>query len=215
MNKLNLNIGIGLMLLLGLVLMSADHIDAPAVSGGSSDITDFYVFQGKNTDNLVFVANLQGLLSPMASESSIFNENVLVEFNIDTNGDAIEDLVIQAIPRDGKMYFFGPVAAGSTGLNSEIMTSATMTEVAITSYGDDATIGTNGNIKAFAGPRDDPFFFDFGKYNEVIAGTASSFDNPGNDTFAGTNVMSIAIEVPKSMVGGSGTINTWVETKTK
>jgi len=27
--------------------------------------------------------------------------------------------------------------------------------------------------------------------------------------------MSVVIEVPKSSIGGSGTINTWVETKTK
>ena len=39
--------------------------------------------------------------------------------------------------------------------------------------------------------------------------------DPGTDTFAGTNVMSVVIEVPKSSIGGTGTINTWVETKTK
>jgi len=38
---------------------------------------------------------------------------------------------------------------------------------------------------------------------------------PGSDTFAGTNVMSIVVEVPKQLIGGSGTINTWVEAKTK
>ena len=32
----------------------------------------------------------------------------MTEINIDNNGDNIEDLVIQSIKRDGKMYFFGP-----------------------------------------------------------------------------------------------------------
>ena len=67
----------------------------------------------------------------------------------------------------------------------------------------------------FAGPRDDPFFMDFAQYSAIIGGTATGFNNPGADTFAGSNVMSIVIEVPKAMIGGLGTINTWVETKTK
>ncbi|MGB5667213.1 MAG: molecular chaperone DnaK, partial [Maribacter sp.] len=46
-------------------------------------------------------------------------------------------------------------------------------------------------------------------------GTATSFNDPGSDTFAGSNVMSIVVEVPKTMIGGSGTINTWVESKSK
>jgi len=67
----------------------------------------------------------------------------------------------------------------------------------------------------FAGLRDDPFFFDFGQYSAIIGGTATSFNNPGTDTFAGSNVMSIVVEVPKSTLGGTGTLNTWVETKKK
>ncbi len=215
MKKMKFKLGIGTLLLLGLGLMSADHIDAPAVSGGASDITDFYGFQGEDNDNIVFVANLQGLLSPNNTANTTFDENTLVEFNIDTNGDAVEDLIIQAIPRDGKMYFFGPIAPSSTGKNGMVMTSAARNEVAITEYGQTPVISSNDGMKMFAGPRDDPFFMDFAKYGEIIGGTATGFDDPGTDTFAGTNVMSIVVEVPKNMIGGSGSINTWVETKTK
>ena len=87
--------------------------------------------------------------------------------------------------------------------------------VDITSYGTSPIVQTTAGISAFAGPRDDPFFFDFNQYTAIIGGTASGFNNPGTDTFAGTNVMSIVVEVPKSMIGGSGTINTWVESKSK
>ena len=199
------------------VAIAADHIEAPAVSGGTSDITDYYAFQGENTDNIVFVANVQGLLSPNATGSASFDENVLIEFNIDTGTDNVEDLVIQAIPRDGKMYFFGPSTPTSTGLNSSILTSATAQgSVDITPYGQTSpNIGMANGMSFFAGPRDDPFFMDFAQYGEIIGGMASGFDNPGADTFAGTNVMSIVVEVPKSMIGGTGTINTWVESKRK
>ncbi|WP_452596496.1 DUF4331 family protein [Pontimicrobium sp. MEBiC01747] len=215
MKKIKILLGTAVLGIAGFFMVAADHIDAPAVSGGSSDITDFYAFQAQDTDNVVFVANVQGLLSPTTTGSAMFDENVLVEFNIDTTGDNVEDLVIQAIPRDGKMYFFGPVAPSQTGLNSTIQTSATQTVVDITAYGASPEITTNGEIKAFAGPRDDPFFMDFARYGEIIGGTATSFNSPGTDTFAGTNVMSIVIEVPKALVGGSGTVNTWVESKSK
>ncbi|WP_405569133.1 DUF4331 family protein [Winogradskyella sp. Asnod2-B02-A] len=200
-----------------LVAIAADHIDAPAVQGGTSDITDFYAFEGEDDSNIAFVANVQGLLgSGSDTQNAAFDENVLIEFNIDTNDDKIEDLVIQATARDGKMYFFGPVAPSQTGLNSTIAsTTANQASVDISAYGESATIENANGMKFFAGPRDDPFFMDFAQYGQIIAGNASSFNSPGTDTFAGTNVMSIVVEVPKSMIGGSGTINTWVESKRK
>lgn len=200
-----------------LVAIAADHIDAPAVQGGTSDITDFYAFEGEDDSNIAFVANVQGLLgSGSDTQNAAFDENVLIEFNIDTNDDKIEDLVIQATARDGKMYFFGPVAPSQTGLNSTIAsTTVNQASVDISAYGESATIENANGMKFFAGPRDDPFFMDFAQYGQIIAGNASSFNSPGTDTFAGTNVMSIVVEVPKSMIGGSGTINTWVESKRK
>ena len=210
-------LGIGLLLAAGLFLISADHIDAPAVQGGSSDVTDFYAFQGANTDNMVFVANVQGLLSPSATSEASFDESVMIEFNIDNNGDFVEDLVIQAVPRNGKMYILGPVEPMQTGLTSTLTAESAkdVTSVKITAYGEEAVTATKGGITAFAGPRDDPFFFDFAQYSAIIAGEASGFNDPGTDTFAGTNVMSVVVEVSKSIIGGSGTINTWVESKRK
>lgn len=217
MKNLKKTLGVGLLALAGFIaVIAADHIDAPAVQGNNSDITDFYAFQGQNTDNLVFVANTQGLLSPSATGAATFSEDVLIEFNIDNTGDNVEDLVIQAIPRDGKMYFFGPVAPSQTGLNSNIaVTAQPVGVVDITPYGSNAIISINAGMSFFAGPRDDPFFMDFAQYTQIIGGMASGFNDPGSDTFAGTNVLSVVVEVPKSMIGGSGTINTWVETKTK
>ncbi|WP_055448401.1 DUF4331 family protein [Lacinutrix mariniflava] len=217
MKKFKILLGASAIAVAGFFMVAADHIDAPAVAGGTSDITDFYAFQGEDTDNIAFVANVQGLLGAGAeTQDAAFDENVLIEFNIDTNGDNIEDLVIQAIPRDGKMYVFGPYAPSTTGLNSTINDAASRTVVDITAYGETAVTATSSTgVTAFAGPRDDPFFMDFARFGEITGGTASSFNNPGTDTFAGSNVMSIVVEVPKSMIGGSGTINTWVESKSK
>lgn len=200
----------------GSILWAADHIDSPAVTNQSSDITDVYAFRGADANNLVFVANTQGLLSPSATGAAKFDANTLIEFNVDNNNDNIEDLVIQAIYDGSKMKFYGPVAPSEKGTRSRLEGAATA-EVAVTAYGSTAVTATGSNgIKVFAGPRDDPFFFDLDQFKKIIGGTATSFNNPGNDTFKGTNVLSIVVEVPKTLLGASsGKVNMWVETKKK
>jgi hypothetical protein len=211
-------LGISTLLVAGLCVIAADHIDAPAVAGGTSDVTDFYAFQGENTDNVVFVANVQGLLSPSATTTASFDENIMIEFNIDTDGDAVEDLVIQAVQKNKFMFFIGPFIPSQTGLVSTVepQNFGVSSNVSITPFGSDAIIETSDNgMKFFAGPRDDPFFFGFAQFSAILLGNATSFNNPGSDTFAGSNVMSVVVEVPKAMLGGSGSVNTWVETKRK
>lgn len=209
--------------LAGGIIMAADHIDAPAVTGPGStspgnDITDIYAFQSPaDNSKMVFALNTQGLLSPGASATAAFPSNVMYEINIDNTGDNIEDLVIQCLVQNGKMRVYGPVAVGTPGTVSTVKTSAAMTEVNVTAYGAaTVNIGTNSNgTRAFAGPRDDPFFFDLVRFKEILGGTQPGFRSPGVDSFAGTNVMSIVVEVPKSLLGAAATINVWGETKSK
>lgn len=201
----------------GGILYAADHIDTPAVTSQTTDITDVYVFRAQDPNNLVFVANSQGLTSPANSATLKFDENTVLEFNIDKTGDNVEDLVIQCKydAASNKMKVYGPVMPSATGTKSKLEGSVTA-EVAVTAYGAAAATGTGtSGIKVFAGPRDDPFFFDLNKYKAILAGTATGFANPGTDTFAGTNVLSIVVEVPKSLIGASASINVWLETKKK
>lgn len=209
--------------LVGGIIFAADHIDAPAVTGPGStspgnDITDVYAFQSPaDNSKMVFVINTQGLLSPTASATASFPSNVMYELNIDNTGDNVEDLVLQCLVQNGKMRVYGPVAPAAPGLSSTVRTNGPATEVAVTAYGA-GSISTAQNAngtRIFAGPRDDPFFFDLVRFREVIAGTQPGFRNPGVDTFAGTNVMSIVVEVPKSLLGSAATINVWAETKSK
>ena len=209
--------------LLGGVLFAADHIDAPAVTGPgntspANDITDIYAFQSPaDNSKMVFALNTQGLLAPAATGAAQFPSNVMYEINIDNTGDNVEDLVIQCLIQDGTMRAYGPVAVTTPGTSSTVITSGPSTDVSVTAYGATSpSIGTNSNgINVFAGPRDDPFFFDLGRFKEIIAGTQTSFRSPGVDAFAGTNVMSIIVEVPKTLLGSAATINVWGETKSK
>jgi len=200
----------------GLYLIAADHIDAPAVTGKGSDITDVYAFQSPaNANNMVFVVNVQGLLAPSATAAATFDPEVMIEINIDNSAtkDNVEDLVIQATFEGGKVQVYGPVAPAQTGLMSTVSGGAAV-EGAISTYTGTPSFGEGNEIKVFAGPRDDPFFFDLGQYKKVIAGTATSFNNPGTDTFAGTNVLSLVIELPKSKLG-TGPINIWATSNRK
>lgn len=203
----------------GGILYAADHIDTPTVTGQAGDITDLYVFQGQTTSNLVFVGNTQGLLTPGTTAAAKFDANTIIEFNIDNNGDAVEDLVIQCKydATTNKMQVYGPVAPSETGTRSKLEGSVTA-ETSVTPYGA-GTISTGTGatgIKVFAGPRDDPFFFDLNQFKKIIAGTATNFNNPGTDAFAGTNVLSVVVEVPKSLISSPlGKVNVWLETKKK
>lgn len=207
------------------LFIAADHVDAPGVAGTSADIADFYAFEPTTgSDNTVFIVDVQSNVLPDLTYGT-FDEDVLIEINIDLDGDLIEDQVIQAIPRDGTMYFFGPFNPSSTGLSSQVATENALGSVEISST-TAITALTDNNVLLFAGPRQDAFYFDFTRFNEVIAPSPSDnsgFNVPGTDTFNGSNTLSIALEVPNSLIGnptaqnvlGVPVYKTWVTTNRK
>lgn len=198
-------------------LIAADHIDAPAVTGTGFDITDYYAFQSPtNSNNMVLVVTWKGLLAPSATAAASFEDDLMIEINIDNSAtkDQVEDLVIQATFGNGKVIVRGPATPVQTGVTGKLVGGNTV-EANITAYGSNAVVGEGNGMKIFAGPRDDPFFFDLNQYKAILAGTAGSFNDPGMDTFAGTNALALVVELPKSMLGASDTINTWVTTNRK
>jgi hypothetical protein len=251
MRKLILSLGIVLSAASVIYLVGADHIDAPAVGSlttGSTveDITDYYAFESpSNSDNYVFVVNVSGLTAPGASVS--FSDDTLYEFNIDSDGDNVEDQLIQVFFRDGKAITYGVVAASAqTGLTSQIVAGTNRVSAEISAS------ATVGGVSLFTGMRDDPFFMDFFRFVDIVNGVGASLaagdpnpgvysadrdsdpdtegvqpypasfraagdmDDPAVDTFAGSNVLSIVVEVPKSAIGDTdGKFSSWVETKSK
>lgn len=61
--------------------------------------------------------------------------------------------------------------------------------------------GPAAGVKAFAGQRDDPFFLDIRVFNLVYGG---DFSEVGNNSLAGKNVNTVAIQVPKSRLARRG-----------
>src|SRR5882724_9255755 len=77
---------------------ASDHADTPDIAANpGTDITDVFAFPSpSDSTKVVFVMNVHPLIGPGMGGSVSFDPNVLYQFKIDTNGDGIEDKVIQA-----------------------------------------------------------------------------------------------------------------------
>lgn len=198
---------------------AADHLDAPGLTppGGDlrTDITDVYAFRAK-TGKTVLVLNVNGLTkagkqAPFASSAPSVKRTERVTYNlrVDNNGDARADVVLG----------IGFGRPDGRGVQSMVVTRNGKTIVrGRTSAFGDARVNRGGGATAFAGMRDDPFFFDLNGFLNILSKKAGeSFlgcKSPRKDAFAGTNVSSIVLELPASMLTrrGSSAIGVWATT---
>jgi hypothetical protein len=184
-------------------LGAADHRDSMTIENDQAvDIADVYSFVSPTSSvNVVLAMTVPGLVPP--SEDRFFDPNALYQFKIDTNGDAVEDLVIQAYATgtgsDQTLHFRGPAVPPTTGAVNELLPGGDDATVQFSTAGQ-TRVATGGGLTVFAGVRDDPFFFDLARFRQVVAGEETSFRNPGVDTFAGTNALAIVVEVPRTML---------------
>jgi hypothetical protein len=176
------------------------------------DIADVYSFRSPaDPSNLVLAMTVPGLVPP--AETRSFGEDALYQFKIDNDGDAVEDLVIQAFATGSgssqTIHLRGPAEPVTTGAVNRLLPGSDAASVQI-STGATAITATGGGLTVFAGVRDDPFFFDLARFNEIRMGMATAFRDPGVDTFAGSNALAIVVELPASMVvGDDPTIGVW------
>jgi hypothetical protein len=197
---------------------AADHVDAPGLTppGGNLqlDITDVYAFRARN-GNTVLVQNVYGLPAPgtrpvfaSGAPSVARTQAVTYWFRIDTNGDAAADVNIG-------VSFSKPNARGVQTMtvtrNGERLLSGT------TSRDKAVTMNRSGMVRAYAGLRDDPFFFDLDGFINILSSeSGKSFlgcTGARTDFFAKKNVSSIVLELPASMVRGSSSqVGVWAAT---
>jgi len=189
-------------------IQASDHKDSALLAADpAADIADVYTFRSPvNPDNIVLAMTVSGFIPPSEASTTFFDPNVLYQWKIDNNGDAVEDLVIQAFVTgtggNQVMHFRGPAAPSVTGATSRVVDGP---ETATVRVGNTETpiVASRDGMTVFAGVRDDPFFFDLVQFKKIIAGQATSFRNPGIDSFAGTNVLAIVVELPSARLGGT------------
>ena len=203
----------------------SDHREAPTVDGlPEGDLTDVYCFTDPNDATKVdFIMNVNPFAVPAESGGYAFSPDFLYQFKIDNTGDAREDLVIQVVfdqPGQGQTAsIYGPAAPTTTGARNTLL-GGTPTVTGL--FG--TTFGSASTVQAFVGLRDDPFVFDFGQFTRILNNQQDLFrqvgafrgrpvrsdGTSGVDAFAGFNLTSIVVSVPKAMVRGSGSmINVW------
>jgi len=189
-------------------MQASDHKDSALLAADpAADIADVYTFRSPvNPDNIVLAMTVSGFIPPSEASTTFFDPNVLYQWKIDNTGDAVEDLVIQAFVTgtggNQVMHFRGPAAPSVTGATSRVIDGPETATVRVSNT-ETPIIGSRNGMTVFAGVRDDPFFFDLVQFKKIIAGQATSFRNPGIDSFAGTNVLAIVVELPSAQLGGT------------
>jgi hypothetical protein len=193
----------------------ADHRDGPAATGAAPlDITDVYAFRSPTAnDNLVVAFGVNGLTTPDQNGNAKFSSTGSYLVHVDNNGDLADDATVTV-----KFDNSNPQKYTITGLGANPITGT------VTPAGSSPNVTTTGGIKTFAGLRDDPFFFDLTAFKKFVAGPyvpaaglRAAADGAPADTFAGTNVGFVVIELPIVALTGAansntGVIKAWVST---
>lgn len=191
-------------------VMSADHAESPGTDADpAADLADVFIFPSpQSATRTVAAITFGGRSAPRSRIDGSFycDPNVLYTLNIDRANasgafDSIPDVQIYA--RFGKNY------SGDCGLQLENVPGAGGTFSGPVEQVFESSTG----LKAFAGLRNDPFFFDAEGYAALIAsfaGAGQSGDvvgafrlagsQPRRDSFANRNVSAIVFEIDNNML---------------
>lgn len=205
-------------------VMASDHQDTPLVEMSPRfDVNDVYAFPApSDPTHTVLILGTSSPITPARTPSFTFGtkDQELYQIKIDNTGDAHEDLVFQ-ITFTGKagkqkVTLRGPVAPNSVGTMNTLVGGKQI-------KGYTNTVIQSGDIKLFAGPRDDPFFIDLeaffrilpdrkpegGPLSTITQGPltfrAATGSDPAVDFLRGINDMAIVIELPTSMIANPST----------
>ena len=219
---------------------ASDHADtAENANRAGADLSDVFIFpSASNPDNVVLAMNVHPLIPTGQSAGVGFDTGVLYQFKVDITGDAVEDLVIQAkfsgSAPNQQVAIAGPMKPLTTGT----------TAIYGRRYPTLGTLNTpfspTPGMTVFAGPREDPFFFDLERFFQILPDRATPLtgmqvetpnpnaphlltfrgfppNNFGGDTsashdfLAGYNLLSIVVDLPRASLGG-GKIGLWCTT---
>ena len=181
---------------------ASDHRESPAIQGDPHcDLTDFYAFLNpRDSSKLVLVMAVNPFQTTVQEGTYHFTPDARYRFNIDNNGDAIADHVIDV--SFGAYNTATHKQAYTARISNDISVTGVVTEGTRITHEPNPPVITDGpqGIRTFAGTRDDPFFIDTVGVQRTFAGTGRF---TATDALAGYNVSAIVIELPVSMVTGA------------
>ena len=195
-----------------------------------TDLSDLHVFPGSNPNNVVLSMSVHPLIPAGNPNNVSFDQDVLYQFKIDTTGDGVEDLVIQArfvgTGANQKVLIAGPVKPSRTGTMTQFQTPYSLTGT----FG--VPFSPTPGMNVFAGVRSDPFFIDLEQLFTILPDRGDPLKNPpttpagqanvpqatswrpagqARDFLANSNVLALVVELPKAKLGG-GKVGIWETT---
>jgi CubicO group peptidase (beta-lactamase class C family) len=167
---------------------AADHLDPPAGAGDPlADILDLYAFIaplcwsqydagcGGDPEELILAITV----NPAATGATRFSPDLVYHFHLENEAGETGQI---------DCSFNREQVVTCTGLGGLSVQSRV------------GEIARNGDIRVFAGLRDDPFFFDQEAFDELAASGLSAFSPPGADYHAGSNVMALVLGIRISAI---------------
>jgi hypothetical protein len=195
---------------------AADHGDAPNIDNDSgADIADVFLFVDPNDSTKVCIlGTVHGFIVPgEAGNFGTFDSDILYRFAIENTGDAKPDAFID-ITFSERTKSTDPQTAivKLPGKGNQFTAPTTPPTLAATANPQTVTTDPTSGVKFFAGEVDDPFFFDIPGFQRFVASVNAGSPDPstltrGRDTFAGYNVMGIALSLPRDLVRGAASNN--------
>jgi hypothetical protein len=199
-----------------LLAAGADHLDAPSLGSASNvndqlrvnkirgplDINDVYTFDGTIGSTTVLAVTVNPAVNLLGPRT--FQAGAEYRINVDRTGDAVEDLRYT-------VTFGQPDARGVQSYVVKLGSRAVAS-----GFTDDAKgqSQSRDGVRAFAGVRSDPFFFDLLGFLGSVRGQGTDcLGCTPTDFFIGLNTLAIVLEVPNAQLGGNGTgIGVWATT---
>ncbi len=199
------------------VAVAADHNDSPIVATDSRlDITDVFAFRSPNNpDHFVIII---GHFSPevLGEDVPQFSPTGTYQIYIDTTNDYISDNTVT-------FHFTDTVDGGQTFEVSGVPGAGILSGT-VTPPGDTPIVTSDGSSSAFAGTRDDPFYFDLDAFKNITktpcvpsAGLRCPGTGAPVNFFSGRNIAALAIEfpvvaLPEIRSSDSGVLHVWAKT---
>jgi hypothetical protein len=199
---------------------AADHGDSPSVDNDSgADLADLFAFLDPNDNTrVILISTVHGFIVPgEAGNFAAFDPSVQLRFDLEQTGDAKPDasIIITFSPRTGStdpqiatitLPGKGPVK------KRQFTAPTTPATFAATAKPQTVTTDPTSGVAFFAGEVDDPFFFDGVAFSRFVASVKAgtpdtSVFSRGRDTFAGYNVLAVALSLPVALVRGKATNN--------
>jgi hypothetical protein len=194
------------------------HISGPrAVAEPIADITDLYAFPSpEHPGRLVLVLNTL----PFAPPSAVFSDGLIYRFRLrpltaNAQQDGVpfaaggEEIVIECV-------FSAPAGGHGADGREQEGTCSVPASGAVPIRVTDECGGQADGVRVFAGPRWDPFIMDAPATLKTIATGKLAFTDPGAIYLDGKNVLSLVVEVDRTVLpGGAELVGVVAETLTR